>query len=466
LDLDPFLWCSYEKLCKLNPNKIEVSKIYNENNLIINNFNKKYTGSNNSNIDNQQQQTNNNNNNNSLKGFTLSPNTYNENLQNFNSNNIMSENKPINTSHYGNKQHNLIKTTTMNNYQNNPDENDNPKIKTSLDYQQQYVSYNQNLTTMTPIINKGDQEYNNLNYIQPQVKNREYMKPFTYSSTSPNNIIMELNKHVDSYDGNNSNISNNVSSEVKNFNINISSNIKPFNINQSSGNLSNNNLNNNNITPKDFKLSYFTSNKTNTEENFNNKNMFSNIQLSQYNNNNNENNIFTDITQLLIYFAEILRNLSLYNCEETILLISKLPYNHQKSTYILSLLGRCYFELAKYKESERTYLECIKNDPSRLEGIEYFSSCLWHLKDQYQLCNLANHALEQSHFCAETWIIVGNCYSLQKEHEIALKYFNRAIQLNNTMSYAYTLCGHEYVDNESYILAKACFNQAINYDER
>ena len=71
--------------------------------------------------------------------------------------------------------------------------------------------------------------------------------------------------------------------------------------------------------------------------------------------------------------------------------------------------------------------------------MEYFSSCLWHLKDQYQCCNLAHSVLEQSQFAPETWIVLGNCFSLQKEHEIAIKFFTRATQISPSFAYAYTL---------------------------
>jgi anaphase-promoting complex subunit 3 len=66
------------------------------------------------------------------------------------------------------------------------------------------------------------------------------------------------------------------------------------------------------------------------------------------------------------------------------------------------------------------------------------------------LAYLSNHVLEKSLFAPETWCVVGNCYSIQKEHETALKYFERAIQLNPNYAYAYTLCGHEYVSNEDF----------------
>ena len=39
---------------------------------------------------------------------------------------------------------------------------------------------------------------------------------------------------------------------------------------------------------------------------------------------------------------------------------------------------------------------------------------------------------------------MGNCFSMQKDHETALKNFQRAVQLNSRIAYAHTLCGYEY----------------------
>lgn len=62
--------------------------------------------------------------------------------------------------------------------------------------------------------------------------------------------------------------------------------------------------------------------------------------------------------------------------------------------------------------------------------------------------------------------VVGNCYSLQKEHETALKYFNQAVKIEPNLAYAHTLSGHEYVANEDYEKAKRCFQYALNVDAR
>ena len=122
--------------------------------------------------------------------------------------------------------------------------------------------------------------------------------------------------------------------------------------------------------------------------------------------------------------------------------------------------------MSKYQEAEKFYKKVQIVEPYRLEGFEYYSTCLWQLKKQVDLVALSNYALEKSLFTPETWCIVGNCYSLQREHETALKFFNRAIQLNNNFAYAFTLCGHEYVANEDFDQAKKCYQRALTADER
>lgn len=62
--------------------------------------------------------------------------------------------------------------------------------------------------------------------------------------------------------------------------------------------------------------------------------------------------------------------------------------------------------------------------------------------------------------------MVGNCFSLQHEPEAAIRFFQRALQLDPSFSYAHTLCGHEYVANEDLDKAISSFRQAIRCDER
>jgi tetratricopeptide (TPR) repeat protein len=53
-----------------------------------------------------------------------------------------------------------------------------------------------------------------------------------------------------------------------------------------------------------------------------------------------------------------------------------------------------------------------------------------------------------------------------QEHETALRYFQRALQLDPTMPYAYTLAGHEYFANEDFEKGITCYRNAIRIDPR
>ena len=62
--------------------------------------------------------------------------------------------------------------------------------------------------------------------------------------------------------------------------------------------------------------------------------------------------------------------------------------------------------------------------------------------------------------------MAGNCFSLQKEHDIAIRYFQRAVQVDPLFAYAYTLLGHEYVLVDELDKALAAFRNALRLDVR
>lgn len=60
-----------------------------------------------------------------------------------------------------------------------------------------------------------------------------------------------------------------------------------------------------------------------------------------------------------------------------------------------------------------------------MEGLEIFSTVLWHLKQDVQMCALAHEIADKEILSCEVWCAIGNCFSRQKEHETALKFFKR-----------------------------------------
>lgn len=113
-----------------------------------------------------------------------------------------------------------------------------------------------------------------------------------------------------------------------------------------------------------------------------NENIFGDNNRRNNNSHNNEGNgqPISDICNLLQRFGEAFYHMSLYLCKEAILLFNKLPKNHFNTGWVLTHIGRCNMEIVKYSEAEHYYEEALRIEPYRLEGIEYYSSCLWHLK--------------------------------------------------------------------------------------
>lgn len=97
--------------------------------------------------------------------------------------------------------------------------------------------------------------------------------------------------------------------------------------------------------------------------------------------------------------------------------------------------------------------------------MELFSTLLWHLQRTVQLSFLAQELLSIDPRSPQAWIAVGNTFSLQKERGQALTCFRRAYALDPTCAYAFTLAGHELIDEDidNAILA---FQTALRADSR
>ncbi|KAK9245848.1 hypothetical protein V1506DRAFT_226669 [Lipomyces tetrasporus] len=158
--------------------------------------------------------------------------------------------------------------------------------------------------------------------------------------------------------------------------------------------------------------------------------------------------------------------LSKYECKAALQALLSLSDQQKNSPWVLSKLGRAYFEIVRYKESEEVFKRLRAVDPMRLEDMEVYSTLLWHLRRDVELSFLAHELADIDRNSAQTWIAIGNSFSLQKEHDQALKCFRRAAHLDPTFAYAYTLQGHEHVANEEYESAQNAFRHAMRAEWR
>lgn len=77
-------------------------------------------------------------------------------------------------------------------------------------------------------------------------------------------------------------------------------------------------------------------------------------------------------------------------------------------------------------------------EPYRDTLMELYSTSLWHQQKEVALSALAQDMTALDRNSSSTWCVVGNCFSLQKEHQTAIKYFQRAIQVNSFLILLFT----------------------------
>ncbi|KAG5553669.1 hypothetical protein RHGRI_011534 [Rhododendron griersonianum] len=246
----------------------------------------------------------------------------------------------------------------------------------------------------------------------------------------------------------------------------------------------------------------------------------------------------SEILDLLRALGEGYRLSCMYRCQDALDAYLKLPHKHYNTGWVLSQVGKSYFELVDYQEAHRAFSLARLASPYSLEGMDIHSTVLYeklfdyitestslsrtalveiirgladaalmdgmnsgllsnemdrvsspragfrgflkHLKEDMKLSYLAQELIStdrlapqscvgQNSICEADCIIkcaMGNCYSLQEDHETALKNFQRAVRLNSRFAYAHTLCGHEYVALEDFENGIKSYHSALRIDGR
>jgi len=172
------------------------------------------------------------------------------------------------------------------------------------------------------------------------------------------------------------------------------------------------------------------------------------------------------ILELLCLMGAGYWKLCQYRCREALQLFQCLPHVHSNTGWALHQEGRAYFEMADYQNAQRCLELMQRVEPHRMKGLELLSTVLWQLKKEVEIAHLAQKVVDFDRLAPEAWCVVGNCFSLQKEHETALVFFSRSLQLNPSFTYSHTLSGYEYMANEDFEKAVACFRNAIRSDDR
>ncbi|VFQ68914.1 unnamed protein product [Cuscuta campestris] len=174
----------------------------------------------------------------------------------------------------------------------------------------------------------------------------------------------------------------------------------------------------------------------------------------------------SEIMALLRILGEGFRFSCLYRCRDALDMYNKLPHKHYNTGWVLSQVGKAYFEMVDYLEADRAFSLARLTAPYNLEGLDVYSTVLYHLKEDMKLSYLAQELVSTDRLAPQSWCAMGNCYSSQKDHETALRNLQRAVQLNSRFAYAHTLCGHEYVAVDDFENGISSYQRALKMDDR
>ncbi|KAM7195721.1 hypothetical protein V8F33_006570 [Rhypophila sp. PSN 637] len=179
------------------------------------------------------------------------------------------------------------------------------------------------------------------------------------------------------------------------------------------------------------------------------------------------------VEEALRWILELLKKMasgyllsSRFQCQDALNTYTALPQRHQDTPWVMAQMGLAHFEQMNYVEAEKSFRRLRVLAPTRLENMEVYSTVLWHLRKETDLSFLAHELIDAVWDSPEAWCALGNAWSLASDHEQALRCFKRATQLSPNFAYAYTLQGHEHVENEEYDKALTSYRHAISADKR
>ena len=173
-----------------------------------------------------------------------------------------------------------------------------------------------------------------------------------------------------------------------------------------------------------------------------------------------------ELLGLLRTLGEATKKMEFFECRAALSEFSKLSPLTKSSPYVLSAIGRCYYELTDHERAREAFSRlCLEWPFAKLDTAVY-SNVLWHLRAKGDLNAFAHHAVKLEPRNADSWCAMGNAFSLEGDSENAINAFQRAAQVNPDHAYAYTLAGHEYLSREEFESARASFIEAVKVDPR
>ncbi|KAI8331382.1 anaphase promoting complex subunit 8 [Chlamydoabsidia padenii] len=136
------------------------------------------------------------------------------------------------------------------------------------------------------------------------------------------------------------------------------------------------------------------------------------------------------------------------------------------STYIKAQWAISLYNIQNYTESEVLFEDIQKRNPYRLEDMDVFSNLLYLMESKQKLSVLAHQCERIDKYRPETCCIIANYYSIKREIPVSIEYFKRALKLNRSYHWVWTLLGHDYIELKNTRAAIECYRRATDFNHR
>ena len=133
----------------------------------------------------------------------------------------------------------------------------------------------------------------------------------------------------------------------------------------------------------------------------------------------------------------------------------------QHSTYLLAQVAIAYHNMREVDAAVGYFQQLSELDPFRLDNLDIYSNLLYVKEQRVELAHLAHKSVDIDKYRTETCCVIGNYYSLRRQHGKAVQYFQRALKLNPNYLSAWTLMGHEYMELKNTHAAIQSYRRAI-----
>ncbi|KAG2237222.1 hypothetical protein INT48_006626 [Thamnidium elegans] len=194
---------------------------------------------------------------------------------------------------------------------------------------------------------------------------------------------------------------------------------------------------------------------------FNGMNQYTNLQTDE-----SIINGMNKVLQVLCIIANGYVYQSFYHCEKAALELQKLDDPQYNSARVLCILGKAYYDAGDYQSARAFFKQAFVIAPWYCDGVPTYSTCLWFLEKEKELNVLAYKMKDNRSHLFEAYIAAGNWTKCATGSNEATQWFQKAVKLDPTRSYAHALLGYEEWEKGNSLGAKQHFAKSMIANKR